>query len=228
MYSYESSREAGTLQSFSYTAEQLQVLEGTLSTERLAPYRALAGGDLRRAIALYERNTALSESLYGVLQGLEVTLRNAIDHALATGLGQPDWYDSGVLQAEQLRPLGQAKAALAREGKPLASGRIVAELPFGFWTGVTGPGYADLWRIHLVKAFPRRPLQRKDAHDRLNTIRKLRNRIAHYEPILSRPLQKDFNQILDAIAWICPVTARWVRAQSTFPERFRAPIGARP
>ena len=161
-----------------------------------------------------------------MLQGLEVTLRNAIDSALVRGLDRADWYDSDLLKAEQLRPLGQAKSALEREGKPLAPGRIVAELPFGFWTGITGPRYADLWRLHLVKAFPRRPLQRREVHDRLNTIRKLRNRIAHYEPILSRPLQKDFNQILDAITWVSPVAARWVRAQSTFPERFGAPLAS--
>ena len=177
---------------------------------------------------LYERNAALSESLYGVLSGLEIALRNSAHRVLAPGLGRPDWYDGGGLQIEQARALELAKRQLLREGKPPAPSRIVAALPFGFWTGLLGPKYSDLWRDHLVKAFPHRTLQRDQAHERLDSIRKLRNRVAHYEPILNRALRRDFNRILDAISWMCPVTARWVRAQSTFPERFAAPLSARP
>ena len=223
---YEISLEAAAVQSFSYTADQLAALAEAISAERLAPYRVLAGGDPVLALQLYERNTALSEAFYGALQGLEITLRNRVDRALASGLGRADWYDAGILYPEQLRPLEQAKQALAREAKPLTPGRIVAELSFGFWTGIMGPKYADLWRLHLVRVFARRPLQRVEAHERLNTIRKLRNRIAHYEPILSRPLDRDFNRILDAIAWMCPVAAHWVRAQSAFPVRFAALPGS--
>ena len=98
--------------------------------------------------------------------------------------------------------------------------RVVAELSFGFWTGLTGPRYDVLWRNHLVKIFPRRPVQRAHVQTRLNSIRKLRNRVAHYEPILSRPLQKDVNQIFDTISWMSPVTARWVRSNSSFEARF--------
>ncbi len=212
------------MQPFSYTPDQLEALEEAISAERLAPYRVLAGGDTVLALRLYERNTALSEALYSALQGLEVTLRNRVDRALASGLGRADWYNAELLYAEQLRPVEQAKQALAREEKPPSPGRVVAELSFGFWTGMMGPKYDDLWRLHLVRVFAHRPLQRTEAHERLNTIRKLRNRVAHYEPILSRPLDRDFNRILDAIAWMCPVTSRWVRAQSAFPERFAAPL----
>ncbi len=97
---------------------------------------------------------------------------------------------------------------------------MVAELSFGFWTGLTGPKYADLWRNQLVKTFSHRPVQRAEVQTRLNSIRKLRNRVAHHEPILSRPLQKDMNQIFDTISWMSPVTARWVRSNSSFEERF--------
>jgi hypothetical protein len=117
--------------------------------------------------------------------------------------------------------LQSAQESLKRVGKPLEASRIVAELSFGFWTGLTGPRYSDLWRDHLVKIFPRRPVQRSGVQLRLNSIRKLRNRIAHHEPILSRPLQKDVNQIFDMLTWISPVTARWVRNNSSFEERFK-------
>ena len=101
MYLYEISLGAAVVQSFSYTADQLSALEKAVSAERLAPYRVLAGGDPVRILRLYESNTALSESFYSALQGLEITLRNRVDRALASGLGRTDWYDAGMLHPEQ-------------------------------------------------------------------------------------------------------------------------------
>jgi hypothetical protein len=73
----------------------------------------------------------------------------------------------------------------------------------------------------LVKIFPRRPVQRNEVQIRLNSIRKLRNRIAHHEPILfGGQLQRYVNQIFDTLSWISPVTARWVRSNNSFEERF--------
>ncbi len=77
--------------------------------------------------------------------------------------------------------LRRAKQSIEREGKPLEPGRLVAELAFGFWTGLTSAKYEALWRDHLYKIIPRRPVQSGAVHDRLNTIRKLRNRVAHHE-----------------------------------------------
>jgi hypothetical protein len=33
-------------------------------------------------------------------------------------------------------------------------------------------------------------------------------------------LQRYVNQIFDTLSWISPVTARWVRSNSSFEERF--------
>lgn len=207
---------------FDYSPQNLSEIEKALSVERLSPYRQSAGGDTGRAVQLYEQNTLLAESLYGVLQGLEVLLRNSIHTQLASDYAQLDWWTTVRLETEQTTMLRKAKETLVKGGKPLDSGRIVAELSFGFWTGLTGPRYDALWRSHLVKVFPRRPLQRTEVQTRLNSIRKLRNRIAHHEPILRRALRKNVNQIYDTMAWMSPITARWVRSNSSFDERFAA------
>ena len=208
---------------FEYTPSNLSEVERTLSADRLRPYRISVGGDTELAILLYEQNTLLAESLYGVLQGLEVSLRNKIHEQLAADYGQAEWWDAVKLESEQGAMLRKARDILSKEGKTLVAGRIVAELSFGFWTGLTGPKYDVLWRDHLVKIFPRRPLQRSEVQTRLNSIRKLRNRIAHHEPILfSGRLQKYVNQIFDTISWMSPTTARWVRSNSSFDERFRS------
>ncbi len=206
---------------FEYSSANLKEIERTLSSDRLRPYHVSVGGNIELAVHLYEQNTLLSESLYGILQGLEVALRNMIHSQLAADYGQPEWYDTLKLEPEQSAMLRKAKEILKKEGKTLDAGRVVAELSFGFWTGLTGPKYDVLWRNHLVKIFPRRPVQRAHVQTRLNSIRKLRNRVAHHEPILNRPLQKDVNQILDMISWMSPITSRWVRSSSSFDERFR-------
>ena len=46
----------------------------------------------------------------------------------------------------------------------------------------------------------------------LETIRRLRNRIAHHEPILSRNLLDDLNRMLDLVELRSRPTATWVRA----------------
>jgi len=205
---------------FVYTAEQIARLERSLSPERLAPYVTLAGNNRVAAIRLYERNTALSESLYGLLQGLEVAVRNAMHETLKTALGRADWYDHVPLYHLQ-STLNHAKQKLTENGKAHDPGRMVAELSFGFWTSLTGPKFAaGLWNPYLHRAFAHKKLRRKEAHPRLDRIRKLRNRVAHHEPILNRNLQRDFVDILDTIDWICPDTRLWVEETSSFLERF--------
>lgn len=208
------------MKAFLYTPQNLAQIEQSVSSERLAPYLADASGSLNIAVKLYEQNTLLSESLYGVLQGLEVALRNGMHTELAAGFRNSSWWMVANLGPDQQDMLVKAQHALTREGKPLDAGRVVAELSFGFWTSLFGRGYTDLWRNHLVKVFPRRSLQRADVQTRLNSIRKLRNRVAHHEIILHRSLQRDVNQIVDTISWINPSVAWWIRSNSSFDARY--------
>jgi addiction module HigA family antidote len=68
---------------FTYTQERVARVKASISTDRFARYLLLAQSDEVRALHLYEQNTALSEALYGVLQGFEVTLRNSMHGAMA-------------------------------------------------------------------------------------------------------------------------------------------------
>ena len=174
----------------------------------------MPSGSMSKTRCFLNRSTASSS--------LEIALRNSVHEQLTSATGSETWWTLLPLAADQETMLRKAADALRRERKPLDAGRGVAELSFGFWTSLFGPRYSALWNNHLVKAFPRRPLQRSEIQVRLNSIRKLRNRVAHHEPILSRPLQKDVNQIFDTLSWIDPVTARWVRSNSSFGERYQS------
>ena len=205
---------------FSYTQDTLHELEVSLSRERLNTYLIATRGDRERAMRLHVWNTAVSAAFYGPLQGLEVTLRNAMHRSLAELYG-PAWYDNpnAGLDKGALERVAGTKTELARAGYGNEASRVVAKLSFGFWVSLIGPGgrmptgrkanyQRTLWRPALRQAFPyREKLTRKQAHGPLNDLRTLRNRIAHHEPIFSRDLAEDHERILDAIGWMSPETA---------------------
>jgi hypothetical protein len=59
-------------------------------------YLSATSGDLDQALQLYEKNVAVSKALFGILHGLEITVRNRLLHALSTDIGVADWYQQGL------------------------------------------------------------------------------------------------------------------------------------
>jgi hypothetical protein len=80
----------------------------------------------------------------------------------------------------------------------------------------TGRHDARLWSNSLSKAFPELQSQqtvqqsRRQIFENLEQIRRLRNRVAHHEPILGRDLMKDYERIRSMISIRCPLTAQWM------------------
>ena len=211
----------------SYTSQELDELEASLSRKRLEIYLASVRGDRAKAVRLHAWNTAVSAAFYGPLQGLEVTLRNAVHRELVKRYG-PSWHDNPDtgLDKGALARVSDAKSKLPRGGHEAEASRLVASLSFGFWVSLFGPGgrlvsgrKADyqmtLWRPALRRVFlHRKILARKQAHGPLNDLRILRNRIAHHEPIFDRNLIGDHNRILDLVGWMSPRMATWIEAHS--------------
>ncbi|WP_425964216.1 hypothetical protein [Rhizobium nepotum] len=185
--------------------------------ERLAPYHALAGGDKELGLKLYAWNSALSQALYTPLQALEVTLRNAIGNRLRATHGT-QWYNLNpgpALHYPLPDMLLKARTALGKRGIMADHGRIVAELNWGFWTGILAKRYEPLWRSDLRHVFQSAgPLTRNAVFMPLDDLRRLRNRIAHHEPILNRNIMADYAAVLDLIRLISPTSADWVDDQS--------------
>ena len=204
---------------FEFTTHELDAVERLLSTERLSTYMVEAKGDRKKAFYLYLYNRRLSSSLFECIGGLEVALRNSVHITLSEAFQTDTWYDNlpfPWLRYEQAA-LQRAKEQLRSRNKQMPPGRIIAELTLGFWCGLTGKPYSTtLWIPHLHKAFPNKHLGRKDAYKRLNDIRELRNRIAHHECILHFDLQLEYDNILDSVDWICPITRSWIETHSSF------------
>lgn len=185
------------------------------------------------AILIYERNTAISEALYGVLQGVEVALRNAIHREMCQGKG-PEWLETLKFEKSQDDKINEAKEALRKDRREQTPGAMVAELSLGFWTSLTASVYEKkLWVPYIHKAFPnakkqKRPGEAKNLHpisraeifEHLDKIRMIRNRIAHHEPILGYDLPRIYADSLMAIQWVCFTSANWVRSTNCFEKRF--------
>jgi hypothetical protein len=203
------------------------VIAKGLSIERLGKYLVGAGSDLDKALALYERNTRLSESFYTPLQSMEICFRNRLHDELSTTYGA-DWYSNGAapLDPDALQTIQSAVRDLGKAKKPLSPGAVVAELNFGFWVSLLGPRYdATIWRTALFRAFTENGgrMKRTRVHGRFNAMRRFRNRIAHHEPIFLNDLQARHAEIIEATSWMCPQTAAWALYNSRFPATFAAP-----
>lgn len=183
------------------------ILERFLSSDRLGSYLRMANGDHTKAVALYLENLEQCQRFYTALHWLEIGLRNAMNRQLTVRYGDA-WYDNrhlglGTIEQQQIQ---KARDTLMKAGKPTGNGDMVAALNFGFWVNLFNNPYDDLWRFCLRKAFPgcATPLQRKEMRSKLHPMLRLRNRIAHYEPILSHDLATRRQDIIDIIRWIEP------------------------
>ena len=170
-----------------------------LSLERLSPYLASSGGDLARAIRLYEWNAAVSGALFEVLADVEVILRNAIhttmtEWSISKGHG-PNWYDNshGLLDASEVRDVAKARARVERMGKESTPDNLVSELNFGFWRYLlTGRYQATIWPILFNGPLSRVEVGYEEKLlARVGRMHDLRNRIAHHEPIHTRRIDRD-------------------------------------
>ncbi len=210
---------------FAYSRDQLTAIENSLTRDRLTKYIGWSGGDLYRAVRLYERNTAVSEGLYGVIQGLEVALRNSYHESLRSFAGCDEWYEHLHFERWEIDSIQKAKAAASRGSGLARPGKVVAELALGFWVVLTAPIYEKrLWVPCLYKAFPFRRVNRRELYAQLDDLRRLRNRIAHHEPILDRSLDRSYSEILQILGWINPVLSEWIDATNCFVERWAEPI----
>ncbi len=210
---------------FQYTRQFLLSIERTVSRERLKRYLCATHQDTVRAMELYEHNVALSEALYGYLHGLEVAVRNAIHNALTLSYNTPHWYDLAPLSFyHQDKFIGQAKRDA---GLNAPAGKVIAELMFGFWTDLVSHSYHwSLWVPHVAQAFPNAGVHRRNVHRRLQSIRWLRNRIAHHEPILTSQnrIYTGHQQFItlaelnECTEWICLDTACWLKTRFRYQQ----------
>jgi hypothetical protein len=181
------------------------------SSDRLDAYRVIGDNDID-VLTRYLWNAALCESLYPALHCLEIGLRNRLSESLAHSYGRTDWYeDPGVvLDFGSRQKVSAVKLLLKEEGKEITPSQVIAELSFGFWTTLISARYhKTIWeRPGLLRAaFPLMPKpirKRGILARRFGEARKLRNRVFHYRPIWHRGVQREHQNIVEALSWLDP------------------------
>lgn len=185
-----------------------------LSADRFSTYLLWAEGDVALGERLYTYNVQLSADCYGSLHMLEVALRNKVDEALTLAYGAGWLYSHAVLSdTYQQGCVTSAHQTLLRGGKAATHSQMVAELSFGFWSSVFGRSSNHLW-ITLRPIFQIQSLKRATVSQKLRDLRRLRNRIAHYEPILAQPIAALHQDILNLTAWLSVDAAAWITTHS--------------
>jgi hypothetical protein len=189
-----------------------------LSRDRFATYLSAAGFDQDRALQLYAWNMRIAASFYPLLSSIEVCLRNQMEPRLSEVFGSAWWTNHEFIDLLGKKGKGivlRAAADIEKRGKPPTSGRMTAELSFGFWTNMLLPKYeAPLWP-DLRTHFPDIPdnLTRPIIQNRCEEVRDLRNRISHHEPIFMRDLSADYGRSFELLRWLGPAKADWIKPQ---------------
>ena len=172
----------------SLSEEDVTAIIANMNMERLSAYRHATRSNVE-ALALYELNARLSNCLHEVIGGLEVVLRNAVSEAVKDHFKRKDWYGArtftSLLTPERRRNLREVRKRLTARRQTVESGRVVAGLTLYFWVAMHEKKYRDtLWTPFLRTIWPYNT-DIRDVHKDLLKICKLRNRIAHYEPIFA-------------------------------------------
>ena len=193
---------------------------------RLASYQ-LPGEEWPVALARYQWNLQLAEAMLPSLNYLEVGLRNGVNR-LVGGIYSPDWLITLPIQIQfsedDLSQIARIKAdVLKYKGKLASHDDVLAQLNFGFWVALFHKRHmGGIWsraREPLASTFPHMPAsywggeelreRRQQVKNLLDSVKALRNRIAHHEPIWKQtPTALDVHQnCIDLIRALSPAAA---------------------
>lgn len=198
-----------------------------LSRERFARYLQEARGDEAEAVALYCWNMRVAQSLYIYLQCWEIALRNRLNAFLSWKYGANWPYDERRfgrnLTKNDERRLAETRSRQERERNTgtAPTAVIVADLSAGFWVSMLSKRYdvPYVWRNNLPRVFPQdRGLDRETAWAKSDAILRLRNRVAHHEPVFHLPLFELYEDLQRLVGAMCPATQRFAEASCNFRD----------
>lgn len=208
--------------------EDYESLLPLVTAERLGSYSRATHGSTADAFALYEWNMRAAASVMELTSMVEVITRNALDAQLRDWAnrkhGQSSWLDVAPVDQQGRKDIQNARDRATHHGRRLeVHGRVIAELPLGFWRFLVESRYlTSLWVPSTHAAFSHghadlRTRQR-DVAFRMQQLNFVRNRAAHHEPIHQRDLQRDLQLGLELAGWISPTAGTWVERTTSLPQ----------
>ncbi len=226
-------------------------LERLISVERFGTYVTACNRDRQQAAELYRWTGEIAGALLIDFRHLEVLFRNTIHNALvahhsslnsrpagAQWFENPSWvrhhwWDN---HAQNALDTAMRRAGHRHRSNPRPSA-VVSELNFGFWRYVVSERYEQSFWMpaldHANWSIPgsTAPKRRTRLETNIRVLHKLRNRIAHHEPIfapttftvqgggrLQYSLSDQAELLNEVLDWIDPIFASTSRSASSVPE----------
>jgi hypothetical protein len=204
---------------------QFVALTRAVHDDRIDRFLPAAAGSREDAFRLYLWNCRLCEAFYLPMHFGEIAVRNAIHEHMIDRLGEK-WFENKALigTLDETRRSALAELLLTekrRHGDALTCHHLVSELSFGFWQHLLTKRFGRIiWGPGIRSAFPNLPnaMDRQEVHDRVEVVRKWRNRIAHHKPIFDRGPSAKYQDILQLTRWVCHDVADWVASASDIAE----------
>lgn len=197
--------------------------EHAISPARLDRYCIACHGNQQKAMTLYRKNLTVSQKLFTVISCFEISLRNAINRHCIAHHG-PDWLrDAAATGGRFDNPHCIMSADIIREvlrslGGAYANSKVVAGLGLGFWRYLFSRHQYRALGQNLLHIFSGRPQSTAAIQynapfifHQLTRVNKIRNRIAHHEPIcfLDRQpvrdtsgIRQQYANILQLLHWM--------------------------
>lgn len=149
-------------------------------------------------MTLYRYNIKLSQELLAVIGCFEVALRNKINNQFLSQYGN-DWLKMFILPGGIFHSKVDVKTTsniitkayneLIRNNS-YCHGKLLSKMEFGVWKYMFSNVQYSLTGQTLLRIFPNKPISNRThqydnsyIYRELNYINRLRNRIAHHEPI---------------------------------------------
>lgn len=195
----------------------------------MAPYLEIASSNQSDALALYEWSARTSSAAFETVGHVEVLLRNTIDRCLRGHFREDEcgipWFLLPTPGGEHVAAaVAEVRERLRAQGKE-SRHQIVAGLSFGFWSGLLGPKYEDLWRDALHRAFPNCSGRRKQVAVAVERIRKFRNRLAHHDSMINVDVPFEIRQLIEFASYIDTDAANWLeRCSDAMTKYGKRPI----
>ncbi len=217
-------------------SEELKKFIPTYSLDRIESFIYSSDDTIDDIIERYQDNIKISQALYPELATLEVILRNSINAALCKHISET-WLEDEIanntlLEENDYNLLISAYNTTKKEclssKKELTSGRVIANLNFGFWTNLCMKKYnSKIWnKIYFFKGifvnYPSKTQAIGVISQKLYAIRKLRNRVFHYEQIFRYPKKtlKLYNEILELLSYLPKDNLNVIQDTSSFLDLY--------
>ncbi|GAA2232011.1 Abi family protein [Promicromonospora sukumoe] len=223
------------------TATHHRAVATLLSAPRLAPYLRASGGNVRAALMLYQWNVEMSSAVYKMLHLVEVFLRNAMDAELrlwnatqidprtgrahaAEWLLDPSRLIERVVRRDEIDKATRRAALAVRDcstgPRAVTHDDILAQMMFGTWRFLLpskDPGRRFLWRSAISMAFPHLDRPVADLVRDVDGLYRLRNRIAHLEPLLpgGAVVKRHLRATRRVLEAVDPSAAQWLVSHQT-------------